>query len=84
MAQYLRILMPSPISSPTFPFAIANTRHRPLQCAIFSGGSLQNVITNRATMRLGGGCWKKLQDDAVGNTSFILNDLQDILSDHGL
>jgi hypothetical protein len=35
MAQYLRLLLPSPISSPTFPCDIASVKHRPLQRFIF-------------------------------------------------
>ena len=35
MAQYLRLLLPSPSSSPTFPCDIANVKHRPLQRFIF-------------------------------------------------
>jgi hypothetical protein len=31
MAQYLRLLLPSPSSSPTFPCDIASVKHRPLQ-----------------------------------------------------
>jgi hypothetical protein len=35
MAQYLRLLIPSPISSPTFPCDIASVKDRPLQRFIF-------------------------------------------------
>ena len=35
MAQHLRLLLPSPSSSPTFPCDIASVKHRPLQCFIF-------------------------------------------------
>ena len=35
MAQYLRLLLPSPISSPTLPCDIASVKHRPLQRFIF-------------------------------------------------
>jgi hypothetical protein len=44
MAQYLRLLLPSPISSPTFPCDIANVKHRPLQRFIFF------LILNRHTI----------------------------------
>jgi hypothetical protein len=42
MAQYFRLLLPSPISSPTFPCDIANVKHRPLQRFIFFHNPLSN------------------------------------------
>ena len=35
MAQYFRLLLPSPSSSPTFPCDMASVKHRPLQRFIF-------------------------------------------------
>ena len=44
MAQYFRLLLPSPSSSPAFPCDIASVKHRPLQRFILFHNPLSNRI----------------------------------------
>jgi hypothetical protein len=53
MAQYLRLLLPSPISTPTLPCDIASVKHRPLQRFIFS------IILNRQNHTIPCVSWKR-------------------------
>src|SRR5215472_13760828 len=48
MAQYFRLLLPSPSSSPTFPCDMASVKHRPLQRFIF----FHNPLSNRTLHEL--------------------------------
>jgi hypothetical protein len=69
MEQYLRLLLPSPISSPTLPCDIASVKHRPLQSFIF----FHNPNSSNRTMPVqGSSTWNLEITNAYSSMPFLL------------